>query len=81
MVRYGLGVRIAGSHPAGPGSIPGNGIFSQMAELKLFACNIVHGLFSVVVILSFIHGEGCWFDASRKLIIFYAHTYKEYIVT
>ena len=60
--------------------IPGNGIFSQMAELKLFACNIVHGLFSVVVILSFIHGEGCWFDASRKLIIFYAHTYKEYIV-
>ncbi len=24
-VRYGLGVRIAGSHPAGPGSIPGNG--------------------------------------------------------
>ena len=26
-VRYGLVVRIAGSHPAGPGSIPGNGIF------------------------------------------------------
>jgi hypothetical protein len=25
-VRYGLVVRIAGSHPAGPGSIPGNGI-------------------------------------------------------
>ena len=24
-VRYGLVVRIAGSHPAGPGSIPGNG--------------------------------------------------------
>lgn len=24
-LRYGLGVRIAGSHPAGPGSIPGNG--------------------------------------------------------
>lgn len=23
--RYGLVVRIAGSHPAGPGSIPGNG--------------------------------------------------------
>ena len=25
-IRYGLGVRIAGSHPAGPGSIPGNGM-------------------------------------------------------
>jgi hypothetical protein len=25
MFRYGLVVRIAGSHPAGPGSIPGNG--------------------------------------------------------
>ena len=25
LVRYGLGVRIAGSHPAGPGLIPGNG--------------------------------------------------------
>jgi hypothetical protein len=25
-LRYGLVVRIAGSHPAGPGSIPGNGI-------------------------------------------------------
>ncbi len=25
-IRYGLVVRIAGSHPAGPGSIPGNGI-------------------------------------------------------
>lgn len=24
-LRYGLVVRIAGSHPAGPGSIPGNG--------------------------------------------------------
>ena len=26
-LRYGLVVRIAGSHPAGPGSIPGNGNF------------------------------------------------------
>ena len=26
--RYGLVVRIPGSHPGGPGSIPGNGIFS-----------------------------------------------------
>jgi hypothetical protein len=24
-IRHGLGVRIAGSHPAGPGSIPGAG--------------------------------------------------------
>ena len=27
ILRYGLVVRIAGSHPAGPGSIPGNGKF------------------------------------------------------
>ena len=27
-IRHGLGVRIAGSHPAGPGSIPGAGIES-----------------------------------------------------
>jgi hypothetical protein len=33
-VRYGLGVRIAGSHPAGPGSIPGTGI-------KLFLLSIL----------------------------------------
>ena len=26
VIRHGLGVRIAGSHPAGPGSIPGVGI-------------------------------------------------------
>jgi hypothetical protein len=26
LIRHGLGVRIAGSHPAGPGSIPGAGI-------------------------------------------------------
>ena len=26
-LRYGLVVRIPGSHPGGPGSIPGNGIF------------------------------------------------------
>ena len=26
LIRYGLVVRIAGSHPAGPGSIPGNGM-------------------------------------------------------
>ena len=27
ILRYGLVVRIPGSHPGGPGSIPGNGIF------------------------------------------------------
>ena len=26
ILRYGLVVRISGSHPGGPGSIPGNGI-------------------------------------------------------
>ena len=26
-IRHGLGVRIAGSHPAGPGSIPGVGTY------------------------------------------------------
>ena len=26
IIRYGLVVRISGSHPGGPGSIPGNGI-------------------------------------------------------
>ena len=26
LLRYGLVVRISGSHPGGPGSIPGNGI-------------------------------------------------------
>ena len=34
IVRYGLVVRISGSHPGGPGSIPGNGIFS-MRLLKI----------------------------------------------
>ena len=34
-IRYGLGVRIAGSHPAGPGSIPGNGIFFQLIHLNI----------------------------------------------
>ena len=35
-LRYGLVVRIAGSHPAGPGSIPGNGIPFPSLE-KLFS--------------------------------------------
>ena len=38
-VRYGLVVRIAGSHPAGPGSIPGNGIlFFLFARLVFVTC-------------------------------------------
>ena len=36
-IRHGLGVRIAGSHPAGPGSIPGVGThFCGMKVNKLF---------------------------------------------
>ena len=33
-VRYGLVVRIPGSHPGGPGSIPGNGNFGQLFFLQ-----------------------------------------------
>ena len=41
-LRYGLVVRIPGSHPGGPGSIPGNGklfekVFSWKALLSLYA--------------------------------------------
>ena len=32
ILRYGLVVRISGSHPGGPGSIPGNGIFSSQSS-------------------------------------------------
>ena len=34
--RYGLVVRIAGSHPAGPGSIPGNGNLFLSSVLNYF---------------------------------------------
>ena len=34
ILRYGLVVRIPGSHPGGPGSIPGNGIFSFVSLIK-----------------------------------------------
>ena len=37
-VRYGLVVRIAGSHPAGPGSIPGNGIFLSFHSSSRVSC-------------------------------------------
>merc|ERR1711873_357769 len=33
-IRYGLVVRISGSHPGGPGSIPGNGILFPMTWVK-----------------------------------------------
>ena len=32
LFRYGLVVRIPGSHPGGPGSIPGNGSFGQLLK-------------------------------------------------
>ena len=31
-IRYGLVVRISGSHPGGPGSIPGNGILFDLTK-------------------------------------------------
>ncbi len=40
--RYGLVVRIAGSHPAGPGSIPGNGKYilstPQVKKKHIIVC-------------------------------------------
>ena len=33
-IRYGLVVRISGSHPGGPGSIPGNGIFFSNDKIR-----------------------------------------------
>ena len=35
-IRYGLVVRIPGSHPGGPGSIPGNGIFWLLWKFPAF---------------------------------------------
>ena len=40
-IRYGLGVRIAGSHPAGPGSIPGNGKFWEYSVVIMCILFIV----------------------------------------
>ena len=34
-IRYGLVVRIPGSHPGGPGSIPGNGIFFSKISTRM----------------------------------------------
>ena len=45
ILRYGLVVRISGSHPGGPGSIPGNGI--------LFSLNIQYNFKTVNSILHF----------------------------
>ena len=40
-IRYGLVVRIPGSHPGGPGSIPGNGTFSSaMGVSEIFVKKI-----------------------------------------
>ena len=37
VLRYGLVVRISGSHPGGPGSIPGNGILLALdIETKMY---------------------------------------------
>ena len=33
VIRYGLVVRIPGSHPGGPGSIPGNGKFFKFSKM------------------------------------------------
>ena len=33
-IRYGLVVRISGSHPGGPGSIPGNGILFDLTKFQ-----------------------------------------------
>ena len=41
-LRYGLVVRIAGSHPAGPGSIPGNGISVLTCSLTKNQRNTPH---------------------------------------
>jgi hypothetical protein len=38
LLRYGLVVRISGSHPGGPGSIPGNGILFHQQSKDLFEC-------------------------------------------
>ena len=40
LLRHGLGVRIAGSHPAGPGSIPGAGILI-LRQVKIYY-RVVH---------------------------------------
>ena len=51
-IRYGLVVRIPGSHPGGPGSIPGNGIFFPIFSVfphpfHFNSClNVLNGLFS-----------------------------------
>ena len=41
-LRYGLVVRIAGSHPAGPGSIPGNGILLKTFLNDYEIINFLH---------------------------------------
>ena len=50
-LRYGLVVRISGSHPGGPGSIPGNGI---LFSPQTFMLNWVVGLEYVQIYLFYI---------------------------
>ena len=48
ILRYGLVVRISGSHPGGPGSIPGNGIL---------LLNIINSILSTQQYFTIIHTE------------------------
>lgn len=41
-IRYGLVVRISGSHPGGPGSIPGGGIINLFSILKSILTQCSH---------------------------------------
>ena len=43
MIRYGLVARIAGFHPAGPGSIPGTGAEHASQLFLFFFDNIISG--------------------------------------
>ena len=42
--RYGLVVRIPGSHPGGPGSIPGNGNFLVVEIFSILEQNVAESL-------------------------------------
>ena len=49
-IRHGLVVRIAGSHPAGPGSIPGGG---KLFPDKSSSTNIAQKHFRTVLLVPF----------------------------
>ena len=71
-VRYGLVVRIAGSHPAGPGSIPGNGIL--FCQLSAVTCVTKHpllvqkGLMNRVTSISLYQQKVWWFLRNAPVI-------------